>query len=319
MNLLNCFPHFNSFLSPKFNPHFNSSIQIPIQIPNSANPNKTATTITTTTTHDDGIPIDEVKTLVKFKSRYNFIRVLEVSRTAHHPFKGSRLLLLDSPGNIHSINFLHKTLTNTYFDVFATFPPLLPPGPIGILGFGAGSAAKLILQLYPDVVIHGWELDPAVVDVGREFFGVSRLEKEYKDRLFVNIGDGFKANLRDGFAGILVDLFSKGSLVSELQEKSTWGMLKGRLRKGGRIMVNVGGSCVEAEDSRRDGKAVMEASLEAMYEVFGEGEVHVLSLGNREDDSFIALTGGLPDLGSWKMAMPKSLRGFVDMWTPHGR
>lgn len=113
-------------------------------------------------TTEDGIPIDLVKTLARFKSRYNFIRVLEVSRKSDHPFAGSRLLLLDTPGNIHSISFLLKLLTGTYFDVFATFPPILPPGPLGILGFGAGSAAKLILELYPQGVIHGWELDPAV-------------------------------------------------------------------------------------------------------------------------------------------------------------
>ncbi|XP_074284230.1 uncharacterized protein LOC141608776 [Silene latifolia] len=304
------FPFPFPFPSIKHNP--NSHVSIPI--PNSSNPNKTHLN----TTQEDGIPIDEVKTLVKFKSRYNFIRVLEVSRTADHPFRGSRLLLLDAPGNIHSIKFLNKTLTDTYFDVFATFPPILPSGPIGILGFGAGSTAKLILQLYPHVVVHGWELDPAVIDVGREYFGLSRLERDFKDRLFVYIGDAFKANVRDGFAGVYVDLFSKGSLVPQLQDTWTWETLKGKLRKGGRIMVNVGGSCVEAEDSRRDGKVIMEESLEAMYEVFGDDKLHVLSLGNRKDDSSLALTGGLPDLGSWKMAMPKSLRGYVHMWTPYG-
>ena len=35
-------------------------------------------------------------------------------------------------------------------------------------------------------------------------------------------------------------------------------------------MVNVGGSCVEAEDSRRDGKVIMEESLKAMHKVFGD-------------------------------------------------
>ncbi|KAJ9674623.1 hypothetical protein PVL29_023887 [Vitis rotundifolia] len=54
-------------------------------------------------------------------------------------------------------------------------------------------------------------------------------------------------------------------------------------------MVNVGGNCVEAEDSRRDGKV---------------------------EDSSIALTGELPDLDEWKKALTRSLRCYVDMWTP---
>ncbi|KMT10678.1 hypothetical protein BVRB_5g117910 [Beta vulgaris subsp. vulgaris] len=302
-----------NFLSPK--PH--SHPPIPIPKPLSSKSDQTHNSSSPTKTQDDGIPIDYVKTLVKFKSRYNYIRVLEVSRKSDHPFRGSRLLLLDGPGNIHSINFLFRTLTDTYFDVFATLPPILPPGPIGVLGFGAGSAAKIILELYPQVVVHGWEIDPAVIDVGRKYFGLSKLEKQFPDRVFVYIGDALKASVRDGFSGILVDLFSEGSLIPELQDPLTWKNLKKKLRRGGRIMVNVGGSCVEAEDSRRDGKLVMEESLKAMYKVF-PGQLYVLGLGNREDDSSLALTGDFPDLIAWKKAMPKSLRGYVDMWTPFG-
>lgn len=269
-----------------------------------------------TTTQDAGIPVEDVTFLARFKSRYNYIRVLQVSRKADHPFAGSRLLLLDGPGNIHSISFLFRLLTNTYFDVFATLPPLLPPGPIGILGFGAGSAARLLLELYPEVVVRGWELDPSVIDVGRKYFSVEKLEREHPQRLFIYIGDALKASWKDGFAGILVDLFSKGSLLPELQDPATWETMSKSLRKGGRIMVNVGGSCVEAENKLRDGKIVMEESLKAMEQVFGK-KLHVLNLGNRKDDSSLALTGDFPEPDVWKKALPRSLRDYVDLWTPY--
>ncbi|KAI3939044.1 hypothetical protein MKW92_018441 [Papaver armeniacum] len=266
---------------------------------------------------EEGIPIDQVKTLVKFKSRYNYIRVIEVSRRADHPFAGSRLLLLDAPGNIHSVSFIFKLLTETYFDVFPTFPPILPPGggPLGILGFGAGSAARIILELYPEVIIHGWELDPSVISVGREYFSLLKLENDSPGRLFINIGDGLNASARDGFSGILVDLFCKGRVIPELQDSTTWEKLKGSLRKGGRIMVNVGGSYIEAEDSSIDGKMVMEKTLNAMYQVF-PGQLFVLSLGRRKEDSSIALIGDLPHLDSWRLLLPASLRSYVKMWTP---
>ncbi|GJY41888.1 S-adenosyl-L-methionine-dependent methyltransferase [Tanacetum coccineum] len=271
------------------------------------------------TRNEEGIPTDLVKTLVKFKSRHNFIRVLEISRKSDHPFAGSRLLLLDTPGNIHSISFLLKLLTGTYFDVFATFPPILPPGPLGILGFGAGSAAKLILELYPQGVIHGWELDPAVISVGREYFGLSKLENKYQDRLFIYIGDALNASIEKGlFSGLLVDLFSNGCVVKELQDPETWMRMKRKLRDGGRIMVNVGGRCVEAEDKRIDGKVVMEETLNAIAKVFGDDQVFVLNLGENKEDSSIALTGGLPDLDLWKEGLPKSLRFYVDLWKPFG-
>ncbi|XP_061360398.1 uncharacterized protein LOC133304378 [Gastrolobium bilobum] len=269
-----------------------------------------------TKTQDEGIPAEEVKILVKFKSRHNYIRVLEVSRKADHPFRGSRLLLLDGPGNIHSISFLFKTLTNTYFDVFAMLPPIVPPGPLAVLGFGAGSAARILLDLYPEAVIHGWELDPSVIQVGREYFNLSRLERENPQRLFIYVGNALNASMANGFSGILVDLFSEGSLIPELQEPATWEKLSRCLRKGGRIMVNVGGSCVVAENKLRDGKVMMEETLKAMRVVFGE-KLFVLSLGNRKDDSSLALTGDLPQPDLWKKVLPDPLRYYVDLWTPY--
>ncbi|KAG2316817.1 hypothetical protein Bca52824_019939 [Brassica carinata] len=255
-----------------------------------------------TSNNDVGVPSNEVKTIAKFKSRHNYIRVIEVSRRSDHPLAGSRLLLLDTPGNIHSISFLLKTLTDSYFDVFATLPPIIPPGPIGVLGFGAGSTARLILELYPpEYTIHGWEIDPSVIDVGREFFSLSKLERDHKDRIFINIGDALNAH--------------EGSVIKELQDPNVWRELRSRLRKRGRIMVNVGGRCVEAEDSERDGDLVMVETLKAMSQVFGD-KLFVLTLGNG-DDSSVALTSDLPDLDAWKKRLPvRELRSYVDMWKP---
>ncbi|KAG6390872.1 hypothetical protein SASPL_148617 [Salvia splendens] len=235
---------------------------------------------------------------------------IQVSRPADHPLAGSRL---DAPGNIHSISYLFKSLTNAYFDVFATFPPLLPPGPIAILGFGAGSAARIILDLHPDAAIHGWELDPSVLAVSREYFG---LEKKYSERLKIYMGNALNAGEKEKFAGILIDLFSKGCVIPELQDAATWEKLRRSLRKGGRMMVNVGGSCVEPEDIRRDGKVIMEETLRAMYEVFGR-DVYVLSLDNRKDDSAVAMTGGMPDTAEWRKKLPRPLMFYVDMWKPY--
>lgn len=282
------------------------------------NPQITASTSTSAQFEDDpGIPIEHVKTLVKFKSRHNYIRVLQVSRAADHPLAGSRLLLLDAPGNIHSISFLFKSLTNAYFDVFANLPPILPPGPVGILGFGAGSAAKIILELHPQTVVHGWELDPSVISVAREYFGLEKLEKKYPDRLFVNTGNALNATVEDGFAGILIDLFSKGCVIPELQDAATWERLKRSLRRGGRMMVNVGGSCVEPEDIRKYGSVIMEETLQAMHRVFPAAELSVLSLDNRKDDSSVAMTGEFPDAGEWKKRLNKPLKFYVDLWKPY--
>lgn len=152
-----------------------------------------------------------------------------------------------------------------------------------------------------------------MISVGREFFGLSKLEKLYPDRLFVYIGNALQASTKDGFSGILVDLFCDGCLIPELQDPNTWVKLKRELRKGGRIMVNVGGSCVEAEDSRKDGTLLMEETLKAMSRVF-PGQLSVLTLGN--GDSSVALTGGSPNIDAWRNSLPKDLRFYAEMWRP---
>lgn len=108
--------------------------------------------------------------------RYNFVQVLEISRRADHALAGCRLLLLDRTGNIQSVYHPYKVITDSYYDVFATLPPLLPDGPVGILGLGAGTAARIIHHFWPHVELHGWELDPSVVMVAREFFDLAELE-----------------------------------------------------------------------------------------------------------------------------------------------
>ena len=72
---------------------------------------------------------------------------------------------------------------------------------------------------------------------------------------------------------------------------------------------------MEAEDSTRDGKVVMEDTLKAMHRVFCD-KLFLLGLGNRHEDSSLALTGDLPDLEAWKKMLHRSLSRYVDKWKP---
>lgn len=84
-------------------------------------------------------------------------------------------------------------------------------------------------------------------------------------------------------------------------------------------MANVGGSCVEPEDIRRDGQEIMEETLAAMEGAFPES-LFVMSLGNsRVEDSTLAFAGKLPDLEKWKSALPQPLKMYADMWRPYRR
>ncbi|RCV06360.1 hypothetical protein SETIT_1G156900v2 [Setaria italica] len=268
---------------------------------------------------------DELQLVAEVRSPHNHIRVADVSpRAAGHPLAGARLLLLDGPGNIHSLSFPrrahHCPLTATYFDAFTTLPPLLPRPSLAVLGFGAGSAARALLHFYPDLSVHGWELDSAVLAVARDFFGLAELEKDHAARLFVHVGDALEAEAPPGgFGGALVDLFANGSVLPELQEVDTWQRLSGMVAPEGRMMVNCGGGCVEAEEEGRDGEAVKDATLRAMATAFGKEMVSVLDV----DDSWVAMTGPpvtAPEkAAAWKARLPSELRHFVDVWKPYNK
>ncbi|KAG5563634.1 hypothetical protein RHGRI_006173 [Rhododendron griersonianum] len=129
-------------------------------------------------------------------------------------------------------------------DEFASLPAIVPRGPIAIFGLGAGTAAHLMLDLWPSLELHGWEIDQILVDKAREYFELSDLEKRTPTGgiLHVCVGDALSpsVNVSGGYAGIVVDLFSDGKVLPQLQEVSTWLELHGKLMPNGRFMVNCG-------------------------------------------------------------------------------
>ncbi|XP_022767924.1 uncharacterized protein LOC111312150 isoform X2 [Durio zibethinus] len=201
------------------------------------------------TKQDEETPEEEetFQVLTAVKSKYNDIVIVDTPK--------SRMLLLDSTHNVHSV--LQKgdeKWTGSYWDEFATLPPIVPEGPIAIYGLGGGTAAHLMLDVWPSLQLQGWEIDEILIDKAREYFGLSNLERCNKvgGRLEVHIDDAFspRQHLPAGYAGIIIDLFYDGKALSQLQEVETWLELSDRLMPDGRLMVNCGG----VSESSIDGK-----------------------------------------------------------------
>ncbi|KAL2650230.1 hypothetical protein R1flu_018358 [Riccia fluitans] len=303
---------------------------------------------------DEEIPAEDAKFLATIQTRYNLVRVLEISKACDHPMAGARVLLLDKFGNVHSVYHEYRLLTDSYYDIFPSLPAIIPDGPIAILGLAAGTAARIIHHFWPEIDMYGWELDPAVVFVARKYFGLEELEwsegsdaseavklrqgfiesgcyrrwkkSNYsvfmenaethrpKGRLRVIVGDALsrEVSVEGGFAGIIVDLFADGAVIPALQEPGVWREMKKKLQPGGRIMVNCGGSCVDAGEGNKDGRVTMEETIAAMAKEF-PGELSILSL-RRRGDNHIALTGPLPDLQAWCRSLPECLRNGCENW-----
>lgn len=105
------------------------------------------------------------------QSAYNYIEVLQSN--------GFTLLRLNEGQGIHSI--YHPTelfyggpweqvLPAPFFN-----PDFTPAGvqSLGIIGLAGGTTARQATAVFGAIPIEGWEIDPAILDVGREYFGLT--------------------------------------------------------------------------------------------------------------------------------------------------
>ncbi|KAK7401576.1 hypothetical protein VNO78_13166 [Psophocarpus tetragonolobus] len=256
---------------------------------------------------------EDFQVLTSLKTNYNDILIVDTPE--------SRMLLLDSTYSVHSILYKEQKWTGSYWDEFASLPAIVPRGPIAILGLGGGTAAHLMLALWPSLQLDGWEIDQILIDKARDYFGLSDLEKTTEDGgvLNVHIGDVFvpSKDLQRRYAGIIVDLFTDGKILPELQEVSTWLELNERLMADGRFMVNcggVGGGPCAMDGSTNPYKSwLLNPALETLSKAF-PGQLSWKRLSKENGANFMALTGPLPDLESWSSRVPSPLSTSVKKW-----
>jgi spermidine synthase len=105
------------------------------------------------------------------ESAYNYIQVVE-SDTG-----GIRYLLLNEGQAIHSVYAPDMQINFGSWDYFLVAPFFNSPPVamddverVGIVGLAAGTIAKQYTHIFGPIPIDGWEIDPKIVDVGRNFF-----------------------------------------------------------------------------------------------------------------------------------------------------
>ncbi|GAU33262.1 hypothetical protein TSUD_279360 [Trifolium subterraneum] len=265
--------------------------------------------------HNEEEEEESFQVLTSLKSDYNDIMIVDTPK--------SRMLLLDSSHSVHSILYKDRKWTNSYWDEFASLPAIVPKGPIAILGLGGGTAAHLMLELWPSLQLEGWEIDDILIDKARDYFGLSDLEKTTKDGgiLNVHIGDVFvpSEDLHKRYAGIVVDLFSDGKVLPQLQEVSTWLELHDRLMANGRFMVNCGGIDGSSDSNKlsNDEAWLLNSAIKALSKAF-PGQLSWKRMPKECGENYMALTGPLPDLKSWSDNVPSPLSTRVMDWRPCG-
>ena len=168
------------------------------------------------------------------ESAYNYIQVQRIN--------GFTLLRLNDGEGIHSIyspNTLNyggpwqQFLVAPYFNINA-IPSQVKR--MAIVGLAAGTAARLATAVYGPIPIDGYELDPKIIEVGRDYFD------ENLPNLFVHIGDG-RWNLEQSlykYDIIAVDAYRPPYIPPHMTTQEFYQICYNHLTDSGVLALNVG-------------------------------------------------------------------------------
>jgi spermidine synthase len=170
------------------------------------------------------------------ESAYNYIQVLE--------FNGTRYLRLNEGQGIHS-EYNPQTLAyGGPWQQFLVGPffyadrQLKDVGRIAIVGLAAGTTARQAAAIFPNVVIDGFEIDPKIVEVGREYFDMNM------PNLNVIIQDGRwgLASSLEKYDLICVDAYRPPYIPPHLTTQEFFQIAANHLNPDGVLTINVGRS-----------------------------------------------------------------------------
>ena len=170
------------------------------------------------------------------ESRYNYIAVREAG--------GERWLKLNEGNGIHSVWHPDRILSHGIWDYFLLAPWFSadPPDPatarVLVVGLAAGTVSSLWTDVYGPAPITGVELDPAILEVGREWFAMDR------PNLTAVAADGrqwlFRQPESRKWDVVLVDAYRVPYIPFHLTTVEWFALVDDHLAPNGVVAVNVG-------------------------------------------------------------------------------
>lgn len=165
------------------------------------------------------------------ESPYQYIQVVDKG--------GTKYLKLNEGWAVHSVYDPDRVLTGGYWDYFSIAPWFAgdkAPEKVLVIGNAAGSIPRLLTAFYPDVQVDGVEIDPGVVDVGREYFDMN------EPNLTIHVADGrpFLKTSADSWDLIVIDAFRQPYIPFYLTTREFFDETREHLTEHGVVMINVG-------------------------------------------------------------------------------
>jgi len=192
--------------------------------------------------------------LYERESSYNYIRVVQVG--------DERQLLLNEGLGIQSIYRPASVLTGHLYDYFllapyfAARPEPKPEPSLALIGLAGGTVAHQYTAVFGPVPIDAAEIDPAIVEVAREYFDL----REPNVQTFVQDGRYFLARTAARYDVIAVDAYRTPYIPFHLTTREFFELARRRLDDDGVLAVNVGYA--------GDDRTLVEAIADTVHTVF---------------------------------------------------
>lgn len=191
----------------------------------------------------------------EMESSYNYIQVVER--------EGTRYLLLNEGQGIHSVYHPDRLATYGTWDYFLA-APFFNPAPVelsdverlGLVGLAAGTIARQYTEVYGGIPIDGWEIDPAIIEVGRTYFGMDQPNLN----VYATDGRWGLAHSHYRYSVIGVDAYRLPYIPFHLTTQEFFRIVRDHLDEKGVVVINVGRTF---EDRR-----LIEAMVGTMGSVF---------------------------------------------------
>jgi predicted membrane-bound spermidine synthase len=171
--------------------------------------------------------------IAEFESDYNYIQVLQ---------DGDETLLALNDGHaVHSIYNPDSLETGGPWDYFSLAPLVSVGGPpvvdrALIVGLAGGTAARQLHAAYPGIAVDGVEIDQKIVDVGREYFGLT------DEVANVIVDDGrYALHTSDStYDLVALDAYRQPYVPFHLATVEYFELVADHLEPGGVVAVNAG-------------------------------------------------------------------------------
>jgi spermidine synthase len=169
------------------------------------------------------------------ESAYNYIQVIER--------EGYRLLRLNDGQGVHSMYHPEDLIDHGPWMQFLAGPFFNPPPydpeeveSIAIVGLAAGTTARQATAVFGSVTIDGYEIDPEIIAVGREFFDMNmpNLDAYAQDGRW-----GLEHSDRT-YSLIAIDAYRPPYIPWHLTTQEFFQIVRDRLAADGVVAINVG-------------------------------------------------------------------------------